>query len=148
MALSSSAVYLAVLFLITYFLAYRSIALPYSESISEQIGFIFPFLEFWSALVVLLIAYISVNYYAINENGRKHVRSGLWIVALLVALILISFFGPYGPLESPLITFPEDNLVAIAIGIIFYLWSVRVSFFTEDLEAVLSEYRESAKKPN
>ncbi len=136
----TSAVYISLMAFFTYYFVYEKIALPFQNGITNQYQFLWNFIIYLTAIALILTLYITVNYHFLNDPGKKHVRSGVWIVILLLVLFTISFFGPYGPLVQPLIAFPYDNFVAATIGLAFYYWSIRSAFYTEDLAALIKSF--------
>ena len=137
----TSAIYLALLGLLTYIFIYEKIALPVAQGATNQPQFLRSFGIYIVLIALALSFYLAINYYSLNSTGKKHVRSGIWIVALLLTVLIISFLGPYGPLPQPLIAFPYDNFVAAAVGLIFYYISLKSAFYTEDLEAVIKSLK-------
>ncbi len=138
-AIITSVIYVSLITFFTYYLAYEKIALPYQNGITSQYLFLSSFIIYLTAVTLILTSYIAINYRSLNSIGKKHVRSGVWIVVLLLTLLTISFFGPYGPLARPLISFPYDNFVAAATGLAFYYWSIRSAFYTEDLTMLIKQ---------
>ncbi|MGC8599536.1 MAG: APC family permease [Nitrososphaeria archaeon] len=132
-AIISSILYIGIIAYFTYYFAYKGIALPAQNGVLNQYQFLLNFTIFSSTIAAALIVYVVLNYNLLNSKGKKHIKSGSWILALLLVLLTVSFLGPYGPLAQPLIPFPYDNLVAVAIGLIFYYWAIRSAFYTEDL---------------
>jgi len=75
----------------------------------------------------------------IKPEYKKALGASYWLIVLMFATYLISFIGAFGPLSSPLIPFPYDNIVEIVIGLIIFYWAIRVSYRTEELEKVLKQ---------
>ncbi|MDP8023491.1 MAG: APC family permease [Nitrososphaeria archaeon] len=139
-AVIASVIYVLLTAFFTYYFIYEKIALPYQNGITNKYQFLSSFIIYLTAVTLILTSYIAINYRSLNDLGKKHVRSGVWIVVLLITLLTISFLGPYGPLAQPLISFPYDNFVAAAIGLIFYYWSIRSAFYTEDLASLIKQF--------
>ncbi len=129
-ALVSSAIYTSALAYIAYELSLASGLFDFSIyvlALSADIAFI-----------------VLVNYRVLSDAGKKHVRAATWILAMLPAILILSFIGPYGPLSAPLMPFPWDNLAVAVVSLAFYWWAVKSSFETEDLSALLRQARGSS----
>ncbi|MHA4852905.1 APC family permease [Rhodococcus sp. MSC1_016] len=74
-----------------------------------------------------------VLYLMSNTVGRVHVSRSTWFVALLMAVLFLSFYGSYGPLDHPV--FGEGwDLIPVAIaGLAGYYWSVASGFETDEV---------------
>lgn len=136
----TSIIYVLLMAFFTYYFVYEKIALPFQNGITNQHQFLTSFAIYLTVITLMLTSYLAINYHSLNDYGKKHIRSGVWIAVLLLVLLLISFLGPYGPLAQPLIAFPYDNFVAVAIGLVFYYWSIRSAFYTEDLAILIKSF--------
>ncbi|MUN29681.1 APC family permease [Sulfuracidifex metallicus] len=106
-----------------------------NSSPSLESSFILYYLGFIGMLVVPTI----IGYSFSNEEGRREIKSGFWLIGLILVLYATSFFGGFGPLSSPLIPFPEDTIVAAIVGLIFHFAAVRSAFRTEEIERIIEE---------
>ncbi|WP_020497994.1 APC family permease [Sciscionella marina] len=98
-----------------------------------------PFWGFWLLGAAELALYTLAMRRACTESGRRELRSGAWVVALLVVLYLLSRFGAYGELTHPPIPFPYDSLVAAALGLAAYYWAVHSGYATRELHEMLEK---------
>jgi len=74
-----------------------------------------------------------------NPEGRRHIRSGLWFVIMLLCVLPLSYYGAFGPLTTPSIKFPWDTLISLGIGIVAYYWGVASGINTEELQDIVAK---------
>jgi amino acid transporter len=74
-----------------------------------------------------------------TAQARREIRSGAWLLVLLLAEYIISYLGAYGPLKHPVIPFPYDILAIGVIGLGIFYWAVASGHRT----AGLAELREA-----
>lgn len=84
-----------------------------------------------------VIVFTAITWAASNPVGRTHIRQSIWLIALVLATLLLAYFSEYGPLTHPPLTFPVSDLIEVAIGLAAYYWGVTSGFATEDLQAIL-----------
>ena len=89
------------------------------------------------ALWVVCLGYALFVWRFSTRPGRSDVGRGIWLIVLMLALLTLSYFGEYAPLEDGL-AFPWGTLISLGIGLATYYWGVR-SGFTEPTEEGLSE---------
>jgi amino acid transporter len=99
-----------------------------------------PFPVFWSACCVLIAVSLAVLWSAMGNEGRKEIASAWWVVALVMALYLLSFYGSYGSAPAILIKFPYDSALAVLLGLAAYSCAVRAGYQTPDLRALRTEH--------
>jgi amino acid transporter len=99
-------------------------------------GWTFP--VYFTAIVLIVAVFIAGLYAASNDTGRRHIRGGTWMVTTILATLLISYLGQYGPMKPPLLKNPIDLLIMIAIGLASFAWSVRAGGPTEELAEILA----------
>ena len=85
-------------------------------------------------LLGLVLAFGLILWWRSPAEGRRHVASGLWVVGMLFAILLVSHYGEYGPLAKPPLGFPFSDLVVLAIGIVAYYWGQSSGFATSEIE--------------
>ncbi|BDB97955.1 APC family permease [Saccharolobus caldissimus] len=124
---------------LTYF-GYVNIISASSASLGDLVrSFILYFLGFLGMLVIPTV----VGYVSVNGKGRQYIRSGFWLIGLILVVYVISFFGGFGPLGSSApIPFPYDTIVAAIIGLIFHYLAVRSGFRTDEIESIIKEQLE------
>jgi amino acid transporter len=94
---------------------------------------------------VVLAAAVAVIYATSSPDGRKPVARSIWFVVLMMAVLVVSYIGSYGPLDQPVLTEGWDIAVVALIGLPAYYWSVRSGYLTEDITDYLAE--EEHKSP-
>lgn len=125
----------------------RLFRLP-GAKIFAPIGFIVSFfIIYWSTFplslevsVVILVGLVMYFYFHLkNGYSKKHVTSGMWLVAGLIIIPIESYIGPasYGGLN--IVPFGWDFLMIAVTGILLYLWSQYSGWKTESLENYLKE---------
>src|SRR5262249_34274440 len=87
---------------------------------------------------VLAVA-VVVIYRSSSPQGRKPVAHSVWFVVLMMAVLVVSYVGSYGPLQSPVLPGGWDIVALAAIGLPVYYWSVRSGYKTEDITDYLAE---------
>lgn len=95
----------------------------------------------------VVVAFCLVLWFMSNEEGRKHIRSGAWVVFLLLATIPVSYYGFYGPSDNSPIAFPWATVIEIGIGIVAYVWGVASGMETDEIREIVAsaEAREAAE---
>ncbi len=93
---------------------------------------------FFTAIVLIVVAFMAGLYAVSTDVGRRHILGGAWLVVTILALLLIAYLGPYGPLDSPVLANPVDLVLMILIAIGSFLWSVRAGGPTEELGEILA----------
>jgi amino acid transporter len=93
---------------------------------------------YFTAIVVIVVVFMAGLYAVSTEVGRRHINGGTWMVATILAVLLIAYLGPFGPMESLLLANPVDLILMIAVAIGSFLWSVRAGGPTEELADILA----------
>jgi hypothetical protein len=96
------------------------------------------FPAYYGAIVVVVALFMAGLYAASNDVGRKHIRGGTWMVATILAMLLVAYLGPFGPLDSPVLANPIDLIVMIVIAVGSFFWSVRAGGPTDELAEILA----------
>ncbi len=100
---------------------------------------------YFAILAIVWIPTLLVQRMA-NTDGKKMIRSGYWILTLLFAEMLISWFSvlgtfgcsplPCGPLTTSYILFPYDTVIMTIIAFVIYIWAIQSGYRTKDLAEV------------
>lgn len=96
----------------------------------------------WTYNVYALGAiFIGVVIYAIMYfSGRAHakeIKSGIWLVAYLIAMGLVSYLGASTFAGTNLLPAPWDTVVIVIMAVIFYYWGIHSGIETDSvLEAI------------
>ncbi len=85
-------------------------------------------------MAALCVGFLVAMHLISNEEGRRHLIGGHWLVFLLLGLLTASAIGEYGPLSAPWLTFPADSLSAVVVGIIAFYWGTATGFRTPAIE--------------
>ncbi|MHB1740615.1 MAG: APC family permease [Actinomycetes bacterium] len=96
--------------------------------------------SFWTYYVAqagAVIVFSAALWALSNAEGKKHVRSVAWLIFLLFSLLVVSYYGAYGPLKTPDLKFPYDTLAALVVGIVAYYWGVASGFETEEMREIV-----------
>lgn len=92
---------------------------------------------YWLLSAVEVIGFSALVAWLADDEGKREVNAAWWVVFLALALYLLSYYGSYGPLEQPLLVFPWDNLIALAISLIAYYWGVASGYLTEEMRYIV-----------
>ena len=99
---------------------------------------------YFSSIVVIIVAFVAALYAISDAEGRRHIRSGAWLVVTILALLLVAYYGQYGPRHPSPIASPFDIIIMIAIAVGSFAWAVRAGGPTEELASILAA--EAAKQ--
>ena len=98
---------------------------------------VIPFLPFWALCAAEVFAFTVLVYVLSNEEGRREVNAAWWMLFLAFSLYLLSYYGTYGPDGvDPLVPFPWDNVVAVALGLVAYYWGVASGYQTAEMKRI------------
>ena len=100
---------------------------------------------FFTAIVLIVALFMAALYAVSDDVGRRHIRGGTWMVTMILALLLVSYLGQFGPMDSPWLDNPVDLLVMILIASASFLWSVRVGGPTEELAEILAAHEQHSR---
>jgi amino acid transporter len=106
------------------------------------------FAVYFPAIVLLVVAFLAGLYAISDEVGRRHIRGGAWIVATILALLLVAYLGQYGPMHSPALNSPIDLIAVVVIGAASFVWAVRAGGPTEELAEILAARRQADAAPD
>ena len=96
-----------------------------------------PFWLFWILSVAEVLAFTALVWFLSNDEGRREVNAAWWLLFLTLALYGLSYYGTYGPEGvDPLVPFPWDNFVAVALGLIAYYWGVSSGYQTQEMKRI------------
>lgn len=96
----------------------------------------FPFLLYWVISAAEVLGFTGLVWLVTNQDGKREVNAAWWVLCMVLALYLLSYYGSYGTLDSPLLPYPWDNLVAAAIGLVAYFWGVASGYETEEMREI------------
>lgn len=96
----------------------------------------FPLYFALSALEVILFS-VAVWWLSAPE-GKQTVTRAAWLLFLILATYLLSYYGAYGPKSTPTISFPLDDIIELAIGLVGYYWGVASGYETAELNEIVT----------
>lgn len=76
-----------------------------------------------------------------STDGRRQVAASAWFVIMLLCVLPLSYYGAFGPLKHPSISFPWDTLIALGIGLLAYYWGVASGQHTSELQDIVERAR-------
>lgn len=94
-----------------------------------------PFLLYWVLSAIEVLAFTALVRFLANAEGKREVNAAWWVLFMVLALYLLSYYGSYGEAKS--IPFPWDNLIAVVIGLIAYYWGVASGYQTEEIKEIV-----------
>ncbi|ADY02331.1 amino acid permease-associated region [Vulcanisaeta moutnovskia 768-28] len=138
-------IYWIILGLSTWFLIYQDIIVPYNAASASGTALTFsmkyftPFIIYWVLMLIVTVIFTYIIRMWANEEGKRHISSGWWAVAMLFSVLILDFVGPFSVWKSPPLPFPWDTVTAAIIALALFFWSVYSGILTKDLEIVLKE---------
>jgi amino acid transporter len=96
------------------------------------------FIVYFVAMTAAVVLVCAATWLFVGRQRRDDVQRGMWLPALLIALLPLSYYGAFGP-EQPhaAIRFPWDTLIVICIGVIVFAWAVISGYNTPDLQEIV-----------
>ncbi|MBX8631287.1 MAG: amino acid permease [Thermoplasmata archaeon] len=94
------------------------------------------FLLFFVLTAILTLGTTAIIHMLTDREKRKEISSGYWLVAFSLGMLFLSYFGAFG--YDTVVPFPWDNVVAIVLGIVFYIAAVMSGYKTEDITDILA----------
>ncbi|MEM3185316.1 MAG: APC family permease [Conexivisphaerales archaeon] len=135
----------------------RSYRLP-AANVMAPLGFIMATLiVYWTGWPYTLYAFIAIILgliaYAVARSRGSYkisdIKQGIWIVIYSIVMVILSYFGSYGPTSSApypgnflassvsaVIPFPYDFIPVIVVSIIFYIWGSHSGYETDELKKI------------
>lgn len=105
-------------------------------------GWSFPI--YFGLMCVLTAAFIGGLYAMSDEQGRRHLAGGVWVVVTFLATLFVSYLGQYGPQPHHSLGNPLDLVVMIAVALATFAWAVRSGGPTDELRQVVAAEKERA----
>lgn len=122
--------------------AYDYVVVPYTASGGSLTPYQLSTLttDFIAYFLILAATYFGLSLVTIglaNGNGKKELKSGIWVLGLIFVMYALEFFGGFG--YNSIIPFPTDTIAAAVVGLAFHYFAVMSGFRTEEIEEVLEE---------
>lgn len=92
---------------------------------------------YFGAMAAILGVYIAALSSMSTTEGRRHLQAGTWLIATLLAVLGLSYYGEFGPLSTPALPEPYDLAAIVVLSLASYWWAVRSGIPTEQLDQVL-----------
>ena len=100
----------------------------------------------WLMLMTAIGVVVYMFYFSKDPNRSWHdVKSGLWLVAYFVFILLMAKFGTFGGTNS--IKAPWDDIIVAVLSIAFYYWALASGRHTESMPEA-HQVAEDAKSIN
>jgi amino acid transporter len=93
---------------------------------------------FFGGIAVLSIVFTAAFQFLSKPEHRRQVASGWWLVVYSLVILSLSFIGGFGPLLTPVIPFPYDELLMVVLGVVFYAVAVYSGYRTEDIDHIIA----------
>ncbi len=107
-------------------------------------------LSFWPYVILLLaeaLVFAGVVWATARPSDRREIIAGLWFIGYVFAMYIVSYYGVYGPLQTPLLKFPWDTVVAAAVSLVGYYLAVASGYSTPEIEAIVQAEATVAGQP-
>ena len=101
-------------------------------------------------LYVLLLAveitlFALVMWLAAAPERKREIGAGLWFIAFLFGIYVISYFGAFGPLPAAhQIPFPAGTIVVGIFSLACFNWAASSGYKTEEISAIIEAERITA----
>ncbi len=93
-----------------------------------------------------VIGFAAVLWWLASPVGRQHIEHSAWLLFLLLATFLLSYYGEYGPLKNPALPFPVSDFIEIVLGLVSYYWAVASGFATQELTEITGRPAEEPRE--
>ncbi|RIV22053.1 APC family permease [Alicyclobacillaceae bacterium I2511] len=98
-------------------------------------------------LIAILIGVVLYLFFAwvmpeqIQRPNGQSIKSGMWMVFYLIAMLIVSYLGSsqLGGFKN-IIPYPWDMVVVIVVATAFYYWGVASGYHTPDIDEVFAEH--------
>jgi amino acid transporter len=112
-------------------------------SAGKQVTGHWPIGLYFAAFVGAIAAFVAALWAISNEEGRVHIRAGVWILPTVTLTTFLAYFGETGP--QPTLPSGVDVILVLVIGLGSYFWAVHSGYLTEELEDILRHHHEQEK---
>lgn len=92
-----------------------------------------------AAFVGLVAVFVAVLWAISTEEGRNHVKAGIWVFPALIGTTFIAYFGDVGPLAHPVLVDGTDAAIVVVLAVVTYWWAVKVGYRTDELDQVVRQ---------
>ncbi|ARM74851.1 APC family permease [Acidianus manzaensis] len=116
-----------------YFAAYNISAKAFTNNLTA-------FAIYILIILALIIFNVTMLWNFTSADVKKEIKSSLWLLALIFAIFILSYFGSLGP--DTIIAFPYDVIIAAVIFLIFHYAAVKSGFRTDAIEEIIEQTKE------
>ena len=109
----------------------------------KQVTGHWPIGAYVAAVAAAVAVFVGVLWAISNDEGRVHIRAGLWVLPTLLLTTFLAYFGEGGP--QPVLRDGLDVVLVVVIGIASYFWAIRSGYRTEELDDILRHHDEQEK---
>lgn len=142
LTISLGIIYWVISAISTYFLLYNMVIVPYNATsgagLPLSFSYVWPMVAYTIIEAALTAAVLYAAYRAVNEEGKEHIKAGIWYISSLFLVFVLSYVGQFGVFSNPPIPFPYDTIIAAVVAVLLFIWSVRSGVETRDLRVALS----------
>ncbi|BFH74021.1 APC family permease [Sulfurisphaera javensis] len=88
--------------------------------------------------MIVMTALIFSNLFVIYskyERSRMEIKMGLWLIATILAILPLSYFGSFG--LYPVIPFPWDLIGVIALGLASHYSAIKSGLINDGIEEII-----------
>jgi len=97
-------------------------------------------------LAVEVCLFALVMWAAAAPENKREIGAGLWFIAFLFGIYVISYFGAFGPLAAAQqIPFPADTVIAGIFSLACYNWAASSGYKTDEIAAIVEAERTGAQ---
>ncbi|MER7198814.1 hypothetical protein CG723_39530 [Streptomyces sp. CB01635] len=75
---------------------------------------------------------------AATPEGRRRLDGGIRLVATPLAVLVLSYYGEFGPLDHPPLPGPYDLLTLVALSLACYTWALHSGCRTQQLDRTIA----------
>ena len=104
-----------------------------------------PFFTYFILLAVEVLLFSGYLWFACVPEKRHEITSSAWLLVLLFGLYLLTYFGAFGPLKTPILAFPLDTIIAAIFSLIIFYWAVAAGHSTPEIEAIVAQAAKSSE---
>jgi len=104
---------------------------------------VLPFLAFYVILLAEAVLFTLFMWFASAPENRRQITAGIWFIAFLFGLYILTYIGPFSTLSSPLLAFGWDELIVAVFSLLIFYWAVASGYKTPEIAEIITERGES-----
>lgn len=106
------------------------------ETGSRALGQHLAFPVYFVLMAGEVCGFTLASWWLCDRPGRTAINRSWWLIALILGELLLSYYGGFGPLPHPGISFPLDSLPALGIGLACYVAGVASGYETPEMAEI------------